>query len=86
MARVPAVPRSGPGRWGSVPLPRGEVGGRPSETSRNPCEGHPDQRATVGAVRDLAVSDEKPRFAPVRRDRSATGRKFHAATDAAKVF
>ena len=86
MVRVPVVPRSGPGRYGPVPPPSRRFGGRPSEMSRNPCEGHPDQRAVTGTVRDLAVSDEKPRFAPLRRDRSATGRKFHAASDAAKVF
>ena len=86
MVRVPVVPRSGPGRFRSCTAPLEEVGGRPSETSRNPCEGHPDQRVAIGAARNLTVSIEKPRFAPIRRDRSATGRKFHAATDAAKVF
>src|SRR5262249_32725084 len=50
------------GRLGPVPPPE-EVGGRPSETSRNPCEGTRIS-ARRSAVRTLTVRDEKPRFAP----------------------
>src|SRR5262245_34082318 len=64
MVRVPVVPCSGPGRLGPVPPPE-EVGGRPSETSRNPCEGTRIS-ARCAAVRGLTVRDEKPRFAPSR--------------------
>src|SRR5665647_537913 len=73
--KVPVVPRSGPG-----PLvqdrPLEEAGRTDGETSRIPCEGHPDQRmARVWpyAFRPLATETSA---ALSKRGRSATGRSF----------
>ena len=41
--------------------PLEEAGRTDGEASRNPCEGHPDQRVAMLAVRNQTVSDEKPR-------------------------
>lgn len=47
--------------------PLEEVGGRASETSRIPSEGHPDQRTVTQTARSFyAVSDEKPGQRPFR--------------------
>src|SRR5664280_564989 len=84
--KVPVVPRSGPG----PPVqdrPLEEAGRTDGETSRIPCEGHPDQRAAT--VRPFAfpiVSNRNLGGAYLKARPQRYRSQFYAANVAAKAI